>query len=301
MECFGDTSLLRDLHQPSVLLSTGKKRRRALIVLAGGTAGATSAEVLRALDDTGIKARHFDVIVGVSAGAFNAAAYAAGDSAQVRGVYENVCMHMYAVSLTGGGWRLFDELAHIMRETFNQEAARQNPSELRVVLTDLVGKFHLYDAKKPADMVDALLASASVPWFTNGTPLEGKIWVDGACGHPCPLAYIAREFRPHDVLVVGSRARPEHQHWVETWSFPFVVHTFMMWHSWALKTSTVALDQKLDETLALFKSKRRKMRLTGIFPTGESAIFPLEARGFEIAKKGDEAYAYTRKLLDTHR
>jgi len=295
MNIFGDKSLLRDLSHKEVLKKNGKKRRRALIVLPGGSAGVTSAGILHALSDFGISASHFDVVVGISCGAFNGAAFTAGVAHRTRGVYEDVCTDLLAAPWFGGPWQALVRLEAHLRKEIDQDVIRHSTTHTYAALSGIYGEL-----RAASDMVVPLLASGAVPWFTTGISIDGKVWFDGGCAHPCPLAEVAMHERVDDVLIIANREVPGEQHWGEAYLFPTLVHTFMFAHSWAMKRSTLGFDAKIARAISLLEKSRKRMRLCALFPRAENAILPFETRPSAVRKAGEYAYDFAMRTLVDH-
>jgi len=301
MEVIGDTTLLRDLFYPEVLGKGGTPRRRLVFVPPGGKAGVVSAERLRALAEAGIPVEHFDVAVGSSAGSFNLAAHCAGKAHEIRQVYEHLCDVPFFFPGLMGDWLDIPYLVSLLRNKLDQETIRNCRTDLLIGVSDLRGNLHLHDAKQADDVLALCHASSAIPLLTQGVALEGEVYVDGGCAHPCPVGHVVRETRmpgeETDILLLANRPRPEKLHWLETWAYWALVHAGLMAYPWSLRASTAALDMKLGRAARMFEKKHKRYRLCAVFPTPESGVLPFEWHKPSLRRGADVSYATFSRLL----
>jgi predicted patatin/cPLA2 family phospholipase len=188
--------------------------RVALVVEGGGMRGVVSAAMTGALEDLGL-AESFDLVVGTSAGALNAAAMLAGVA--------NGCTQEYAAGFTG---REFINPARLLlgRPAVNVEfvldfnsaaldadrhaRALASEVELHCVATDVA-------TASPADLTgmstldelrSALLATSRLPWIGgHPVPFRGRRFLDGGLTEPVPVHTALAAGATH-VLVLLTRS-----------------------------------------------------------------------------------------------
>lgn len=188
--------------------------RVALVVEGGGMRGVVSAAMTAALEDLGLT-NCFDLVVGTSAGALNAAAMLAGCA--------NGCMNEYSIGFAG---REFINPARLLLGRpavdvqfvldFNsigldpERHARALASEveLHCVATDVAtaGPSDLTEISTLDDLRGALLATSRLPWV-GGSPVafRGRHFLDGGLTQPVPVPTAIAAGATH-VLVLLTRA-----------------------------------------------------------------------------------------------
>jgi predicted patatin/cPLA2 family phospholipase len=187
--------------------------RVAVAIEGGGMRGVISAAMAQALDAAGLTAS-FDLVVGTSSGAFNAAAL-------LGGVIEG-CVETYCSALTGrrfiNPWRLLAgrpalDMAWALGHAsplFDAERHRrtvESPIELHCVAVD-VDRACATDLTRMTttdELQQALLASSRLPWVA-GPPVElgGHRYLDGGLAEPVPLDLAVAAGATH-VLVLQTR------------------------------------------------------------------------------------------------
>ncbi|HEU5474448.1 MAG TPA: patatin-like phospholipase family protein [Actinophytocola sp.] len=188
--------------------------RVALVVEGGGMRGIVSAAMTAAIEDLGLLDA-FDLAVGTSAGALNAAALLAGVAGG--------CTDEYAEGFTTRG---FINPARVLlgRPVVNVEyvidfnshrldAGRHartaaSPIPLHCIATDVdtCAAADLTGLTELADLRAALLATSRLPWI-GGDPVRyrGRRWLDGGLSEPVPVRTALAAGATH-LLVLMTRS-----------------------------------------------------------------------------------------------
>jgi NTE family protein len=191
-------------------LSLSAAQPRIGIVLSGGGAlGYAHIGVLQALEEHGIKV---DCIAGSSMGALIGVMYAGGMNSKE--IYDLVLKEKYndrrrilgSKSLRGLG---FASLKNV-RKTLQQQlpdSFDSLPRRYFVCVTDITDS----DVKIIShghNLIDYVLASASIPAVFEAIEIEGHYYVDGGVLNNLP----AQEIRKECDLLIGVDLRPDAQH-----------------------------------------------------------------------------------------
>ncbi|MFW5471096.1 patatin-like phospholipase family protein [Knoellia sp. CPCC 206435] len=173
--------------------------RTAFVLTGGGSLGAVQAGMVSALHDHGIDP---DLLVGTSVGAVNAA-HLAGPGAlsdrigELRELWRGMrrsdvfvaSPRRWVRAATGSAPSLFSDgpLLHLLTTHLGYSSFEDAQRQLALTATDLVTGAAL--TLDHGSVVDAVLASAAVPGLLPSVQRDGRTLVDGAVGHPGPLAY----------------------------------------------------------------------------------------------------------------
>ncbi|WP_084129856.1 patatin-like phospholipase family protein [Demequina sp. NBRC 110055] len=168
----------------------------------GGVRGATEVGMLRALFEAGVTP---DLIVGTSIGALNGAAVAHDPSPSVIATLEAAWNSPTASAIYGEWW------PRQLRRLAQSKTHLNNPAPLRDMIVDLVGEDATFEAlavpfavcaasiERAAEtwfdtgpVIDAVLASASVPAALPPTVIDGEHYVDGGIVNSIPLGEAIR-------------------------------------------------------------------------------------------------------------
>jgi predicted patatin/cPLA2 family phospholipase len=187
--------------------------RIALVVEGGGMRGVISSAMAAELEARGLTDA-FDLAVGTSAGALNAAALLAGVAAG--------CTEAYVGPFSGRAfinpWRLLGgrravDVGYTLRyagpelDADRHRRTFESPIALHCVATDVdAGKaVDLHGFADAAEMLQALLATSRLPWV-GGPPvaLRGRRWLDGGLVEAIPVR-TALELGATHVLVLQTR------------------------------------------------------------------------------------------------
>ena len=179
----------------------GASLRRAFVFSAGGALGAFQAGQIKAVVEAGILP---DVLIGVSAGALNAAFLSNGASvARVNRMVEMweqaPTMDLMETSLYQRGRRLAKRESYLyssepLKQLIEDICRSCSPElvdvsdaalELHILACDLVTGKDVWFAEGPART--AMLASAAVPGFLEPVPYGDAILIDGGVHTPIPV------------------------------------------------------------------------------------------------------------------
>jgi NTE family protein len=179
-----------------------KKYKIGLALSGGGMRGVAHLGVLRVMEELGL---HPDIISGVSSGAIVGSLYADGQSIDqikdfflhasiLKGVTLNMPKHGGLANTKG--YKKYLE-THLRAKTFE---------ELRIPLIVNAAEI-IYGQNEyfsSGNLVDAVVASASVPILFNPKRIDGKLYVDGGifCNLPAEI------LRDDCELVIGVHVNP---------------------------------------------------------------------------------------------
>ncbi len=202
-------NLIRDR---SKNLKTPNNLKLALVVEGGGFKGIYTGAMLAELESYGISPSVFDIIVGSSAGSFNAAYYVAGQAQKGVCVYADHLHQNKFVSymgwLQGRPIMNLDVLFSITSEAVPLNWRRVvDAKKLYVVATEphssrpqLLGP-----ARTPSELLEHVRLSAHVPYISGRLPrrAEGPLF-DGSFLAPLPIEQAAELGATH-VLALSTR------------------------------------------------------------------------------------------------
>ncbi len=191
----------------------------AFVLGGGGVRGAVHVGMLRALLEAGIRP---DLVVGTSIGAVNGAALAAHPAADVVGRLTRAWTSPEAQAVYGDSW------ARQLRRLARHRTYLRSPRPLRTLVESLVGsQTQFSDLAVPlavvtacvetaserwiddGNVVDAVLASSSVPGVFPPALIDGKHHVDGGVVNSIPLGEAVRRGATEVfVLQVGRIEEP---------------------------------------------------------------------------------------------
>lgn len=180
---------------------------RIALVLGGGAArGFAHVGVLKVLEATGVSP---DIVVGVSAGSFVGALYAAGYSAAD---LQRVALQLDEFVL--GDWSMPDRgiIKGEALQNFVNRAVQERPLEklnrtFAVVVTELQSGEQVVFRRGNTGM--AVRASSSIPGVFQPVRINGKDYVDGGLTGPVPVR-VARSLGADVVIAVDVSARPKY-------------------------------------------------------------------------------------------
>jgi len=180
---------------------SGKSYPLGLALSGGGIKCLCHVGVLKAMEEEGLKP---DVISGVSAGAVVAALYADGYSPDsILSLFENVkYTDFFRLEVPDGGLFTLTGFKEFLDTVLHAKTFEELKIPLRVVATDLdAGRSVVFD-KGP--LVDALVATCSVPILFSPYTIDGVNYVDGGVLQNLPASVI----RPDCKYLVGVSLGP---------------------------------------------------------------------------------------------
>lgn len=195
----------------AALSASAAPPRIGVVLSGGGALGYAHIGALQALEEQGIKA---DCIAGSSMGALVGVMYAAGMTPE--DIYNLVLKERFndrrriLGPITRGGKRLgFASLKHV-RKTLQQqlpESFDSLPRRYFVCVTDITDSEEKV-ISHGANLVEYVLASASIPAVFEAIEIEGHYYVDGGVLNNLPAQYIRKECD----LLIGVDVHPDAQH-----------------------------------------------------------------------------------------
>ncbi len=163
-----------------------EKYKIGLVLSGGGTRGIAHIGALKALEESGIKP---DVISGVSAGALVGALYSSGISPV--NIYDLLCKkEFYNCSNLSFGLQGFMEMAGLRKDL--KKHCLPTFESLKIPLfigaTNLnTGQIHYFNS---GELLEPLVASASIPILYNPVKIEGNSFIDGGIVDNMPVTPI---------------------------------------------------------------------------------------------------------------
>jgi predicted patatin/cPLA2 family phospholipase len=159
----------------------------------------------------------YDLVIGVSSGAYCASSYLAGQHGRIRRI---VTRHMTGTNYANpwrmlAGGSLIDQ-AYLMGpvtrelEPLDLDALRGSPVRFEVVATDALTGFPAYLPAQERDCLDAIHASVAVPFFYRQGPVafRGSDYFDGSVSDPVPVARALSLGATHVTVVLTRRGPP---------------------------------------------------------------------------------------------
>ncbi len=186
--------------------------RIALVIEGGGMRGVISAGMTAAIEQLGFT-DSFDQVHGASAGAFNAAFLVAGQASYLTGLYQHGFGNPRFVSARRllRGRSLFN-MDYIVNEVWRTQRPLHtnrilsSSIELHCTATDVetAEAVDLTDLRDDAEVRQAMLASARLPWLAGGpVPFRGRMLLDATLAEPLPVDVPRRTAT--DMLVLQTR------------------------------------------------------------------------------------------------
>ncbi|HTI92399.1 MAG TPA: patatin-like phospholipase family protein [Puia sp.] len=168
------------------------------VVLSGGGArGIAHLGALQALEDLGIRVSHLS---GTSAGAIAATLYAAGNKPMeiMRIFKESSYFGLSHLLFNKGGIFDLEALKQLLEKHIPFRNLEDLPVPVFVAATDLCANRSVIFCSGP--LVDAVLASACIPFIFEPVQFQGRQWVDGGILNNFPVEPLLQ----HCSCVIGS-------------------------------------------------------------------------------------------------
>lgn len=197
-----------------------------LVLEGGGMRGVYTGGVLECFLEHGV---HIPYVIGVSAGACNAASYISRQRGRNKRVTIDYASHPRYVSIKNlfreksiFGWSLiFDDIPNRL-DPFDYETFYREPGELWVGMTDAMTGRPVYVEKKEAEqkgnILDMIRASSSLPFVSQPVQAEGRVLFDGGISDPIPLGKSIADGNTLHVVVstkpAGYRKSPFKHKWL---------------------------------------------------------------------------------------
>jgi NTE family protein len=173
------------------ILRAGRRYKTGVILSGGGARGFAHAGILKALNEAGI---YPDVISGVSAGAIVGAFYADGFSpVEIFKIFsQNKKFFNYAkISVPKSGLFRTIGLEENLSENLRAKTFEDLKIPLFIAATNMnIGKIEYFNS---GDLVDKIIASASIPVLFHPVEIEDNYYADGGVIDNFPIFPIIRD------------------------------------------------------------------------------------------------------------
>ena len=186
----------------SDFFNTSKKKYKIGIALSGGgVRGFAHLGVLKALNEKGIFP---DIISGTSAGALAGVFYAAGYTPQESFdiFYQNSLFKFAELGIPNKGFLSIDKVAKILKKHIKAKTFEELEKPLIVTASNLNDGIVEYFSS--GEVIDKVIASASIPVLFKPQIINGKTFVDGGVFDNLPIHPI----RDKCDKLIGSHINP---------------------------------------------------------------------------------------------
>ncbi|MGN0714869.1 MAG: patatin-like phospholipase family protein [Anaerovoracaceae bacterium] len=179
-------------------MKSGEKKT-ALVLSGGGSRGAYEAGAWQALTELGIK---IDIVTGTSVGAINGAMVVQGDLDNTVRLWKEIETHMifdvpegtqpreYAREIVFNKGAGTSGLKKLLEKYIDEETVRKAPADFGVVIVELPTFTPHYVYKEEMEqgqLLDHILASASLYPAIHSCEIEGKEYIDGGYADVMPV------------------------------------------------------------------------------------------------------------------
>lgn len=210
-ETAADTPVVKNIRLKKEMLDSGNSGDQtittAIIFDGGGMRVAHQGGVGIALAELGMR-EAFDVVVGISSGAVAGAYFLSGQHEQCLPILEQLANRKFINRLRLNKTLNMKYMEEVFRKDkpLDQDAVRRSRSDFFVGMTERrTGKGVYFDMKDPSrDIVTAICASSSMPWFTEPIELNGVKYSDAMTGCVDPVAFAVGKGCT-DILVVSNK------------------------------------------------------------------------------------------------
>ncbi len=188
-----------------IFLKTG------LVLEGGGMRGIYTAGVLDVFMEHGIC---FDGVIGVSAGAIHGCSFVSNQKGRSIRYYKKYCgdwrfMSIRSWMLTGdivGEKFCYHDIPKKL-DPYDYETFDKSKTEFFAVCTDIeTGKPEYIHVKDMDEQIDAVRASASLPYFSKPVKIGGRKYLDGGCSDSIPIEAFAEMGFSRNVVIL-TRAK----------------------------------------------------------------------------------------------
>ena len=194
-----------------------REKKTALVLSGGGSRGAYEAGAWQALTELGKK---IDIVTGTSVGAINGAMVAQGDLENTVKLWKEIETHMvfdvpegfkmqdYAKELIKHKGASTSGLKKLMEKYYDEEKIRKSPVDFGVVVVELPEFKPHYVFKedmKPGQVIDYVMASASIFPAVHTYRIEGREYIDGGYADVMPVK-MAQDKGADEIIAVYLNA-----------------------------------------------------------------------------------------------
>ncbi len=259
-----------------------KKYKVGLALSGGGAKGIAHLGVLKALEEKGIK---IDIISGVSAGAIVGALYADGHSTESisKFLQKNTLFKMVSFNLPkNGGLASTDKFKAKMELMLRAKTFEDLQIPLIVNATELNAGKNVYF--KSGELLNCVVASASVPIFFNPTTINGKQYVDGGIFCNLPASVLRNECE----ILIGVHVNPTSPKENTDGVLDVAERIFHL----AVNGNTVEQKKYCDIVIETTKAKK-----FGMFDVAKADI--IYKIGYDYAMKAIEKFDFSHYDIET--
>ena len=175
------------------------KKKTALVLSGGGSRGAYEAGAWQALTELGIE---IDMVTGTSVGAINGAMVAQQDLENTVKLWKEIETHMvfdvpegfkmqdYAREFVKHRGASTTGLKKLMEKYYDEEKIRRSPVDFGVVVVEkdtLKPHYVFIDQMKPGQLIDYVMASASIFPAVHSYEIDGVEYIDGGYADVMPV------------------------------------------------------------------------------------------------------------------
>ncbi|MDR0993364.1 MAG: patatin family protein [Verrucomicrobiota bacterium] len=161
-----------------------------LILEGGGMRGQYASGVMDWLLQKGLR---FPYVIGVSAGISNAASYVSGQAGRNHEIFTRFAgdpryfswRNLWRQGNPFGMEFIYKDLPRFI--PFDFEAFERSPARFRIGVTDCMTGDAVFLEKGEAPLLDALLASSSLPLIGRMARVNGRLYLDGGICAPIPF------------------------------------------------------------------------------------------------------------------
>ncbi|MGM0408316.1 MAG: patatin-like phospholipase family protein [Bacteroidota bacterium] len=178
-----------------------KKYNIGIALSGGGVRGFAHLGVLKALNEHGIDP---EIISGTSAGALAGVFYADGYSPEesFEIFYDNNLFHFTQVSIPNKGFLSMEKVSKILKKTIKAKTFEELKIPLYVAASNLNNGEVEYFYQ--GNIIDKVIASASIPVLFKPQIINGKTFVDGGVFDNLPIDPIKNQCKK----LIGSHVNP---------------------------------------------------------------------------------------------
>ncbi|WP_404328953.1 patatin family protein [Mesobacillus maritimus] len=267
-----------------------------LVLEGGGMRGVYTAGVLEYFLEQGIE---FPYVIGVSAGAANAASYLSKQKGRNRKVNIDMVSDPRYISWQNfiktrqafGMDFIFDEIPNKI-VPYHYDEFYKNEAEFVVGTTDCLSGEPVYFSKEDyeQDMLKVIRASSSLPFLSPEMHFKHKILLDGGISDPIPLRKSIQDGNKRNVVVLtrneGYLKKPS--------KFQFLVKRKYPQYS-GLQTALAKRYQVYNDTIAFLTEEEKKGNVMIIRPTESLEVGRMERNPAKLEKLYQQGYDDARK------
>jgi predicted patatin/cPLA2 family phospholipase len=216
----------------------------------------------------------FDFYIGVSAGAYNLAAYMAGGAGKSIEIYRYLALNKRFINyyrfILGGHLLDLDWLFETTLSSSHLDTAAvyRDDNPLYVCVSDVGTGEAVYIKTTPENLENAIKASTALPLLYRGFPaINGRHMTDGGVAEGIPVAEAIR-MGARRILVVRSR----HKDYVKK---DTLGHKFIRWKLRKHPNLIAAMEQrvkKYEDTIGLIRNPPKNVKITEICPPADFTI-----------------------------